>query len=203
MNHRLYLGCCQYDTPHGRTFTRFSVLAYAEAGAWRFGDFMQALPPEGCAFAPNLPAVRKGDYLAFHVVQNDRLETGKDEWLVEESFAVAEVVDFRDQDLETARWKLVEDGVKRLLPGTKHIVVALPEGVCVVVPMVQQPAGGTFIAGGSDLQALQTFKFDHRLFEGDKVRGSWLSVPELTAGRPVGTVDWRSDGVLVLGAPEA
>ncbi len=193
MNRELYLGSCQYDPPTGRTFTRIGVLARAEAGAWQLDDFAQTLPPEGCVFAPNLPTVREGDCVAFHVVQNERLEPGKDEWLVGETVPVAEVLDYRDRDPETARVKLVEEGVKGLFPGTREIIVALPEGVCVVLPMVQHPHEDLFSANRSELQMLQTFALDDRLFEGEKIQGAWLNVPQYTVGRPVSTVDWRSD----------
>ena len=189
----MFLGSCVYDPlPHSRV----DAVAIAEAGGWNaYDDFRQVLPPEGRAFSPNLQGFSSGQLLAFTLTPNGRsdLDKGRDQFVVSGPKRPQEVLDYRSADPEVARRAVVERGLPSLLPGTDEVIVALPGGICTVVRMLRHPATGVWVADFEGLDTLPTYRFDERVFSGDRLVGRVLSVPGTTAGAPVGTVDWRRD----------
>lgn len=186
-----YLGVCMFDPS---PYSRVEAVAIAEAGAWRqYSDWSAALPPEGKAFAPQLPSFHAQDLLTFRLIHNERAETGRDHRLVSEPGRAIEILDYRLVDPETARRVLVEEGIpirSRLRP---EVVVALRDGLCVVLRMERHPDGVREVAVMAGLDELPMHALDPRIFGSDLVTGRLLSIPNATVGPRVGLVNWCRD----------
>lgn len=189
MTDPLYIGRPVYEPkPH----TRLDPLAVVEDGAWRvYRDWTKALPTEGRVFAPRLTGFTVRSLIAFKTVPN--LTGEKDDCLVSDPKPVIEVLDFRHADAETVRRRLVEDGLPQVLSGQSSVVAALPDGLCVVVPLVRHPSTEAWVADIVGLDHLQTHLLDQRLFTGDKIDGHWIAVPDVTVGALAGQVNWCRD----------
>ncbi|WP_291838318.1 hypothetical protein [Brevundimonas sp.] len=189
MTDPLYIGRPVYEPkPH----TRLDPLALVEDGAWRvYKDWTKALPKEGRVFAPRLTGFTVRSLVAFKIAPN--LTGEKDECLVSDPKPVIEVLDFRHADAEAARRRLVEDGLSQILSGCTSVVAALPDGLCVVVPLVRHPSTEAWVADIVGLDHLQTHLLDQRLFSGDKIDGHWIAVPDVTVGALAGQVNWCRD----------
>lgn len=187
----IYLGEPLFD---GRTYTRVEPLAVAHKGAWRtVQNWSKRLPTEGKAFAPRQLPFQRGQVFAFDTQPNTRRETDGDLCLVDECSEVAEVMDFRNRDPETARRALVEIGLKTLAPGTNKVIAALPDGVCVVVPMERLTESKTFVASLQGLDELPVHSFDPSVFDGDRIEGRIFSIPNVTVGSSISATNWSRD----------
>ncbi|RWH25248.1 MULTISPECIES: hypothetical protein [unclassified Mesorhizobium] len=144
-------------------------------------------------FAPRLPGFASGNLLTFGAEANTRGPQERDQFIILDPSRVCEVLDFRNVDAEVARVQIVERGLSRLLPGTDTVVAALAEGVCVVVKLVRHPAAKLFVADMAGLERLELRRFDDRLFQGDRIDGHWISVPEVSVGPVVGALNWCRD----------
>jgi hypothetical protein len=192
----VYLGEPVFD---GKNFTRVQPHAEAEMGAWKgYQDWRAAMPNEGKAFSPGPLPFRVGDLFAFDVEPNTRPSKEGDRQIVSNWTRVEEVLDFRSRDAESARRLLVETGLRTMAPGTSqsHVVVALPDGVCVRVRMVKNERGPGFIAGWDELGELATYALNSSVFKGDKFGGRLLSDPGVTVGDQVGVTNWCADAEL-------
>ncbi|MFG1242355.1 hypothetical protein V5F31_08230 [Xanthobacter sp. V7C-4] len=191
MNSPLFLGRPEFEP---KPYTRIAPVFLAEEGAWRIYNLgREGLPTEGKVFAPRLSGFGSRSLVAFGIEPNERYDQGRDRYLVSDPREVYEVLDYRKADAETARRQLVEDGLPHPLDGPEHVVAALPGGLCVVVKMVRHPFLDRWVADLNGLEHLSTHVFDERLFEGDRIEGRWMTVPEVTVGAPTGLVDWRRD----------
>ena len=191
MSDRLFLGRPAFDP---KPFTRVAPLAVAEAGTWKvYGDWSNALPTEGRAFAPRLPGFSARCLLAFGVEPHPKADHERDQFVVAKPGGVCEVLDYREVDGEAARCRLVEIGYPYLLPGSDSVVAALAGGLCVVVRMVRDPSRDLWVADIAGLEHLPTRVFDGRLFAGDQVEGRWVTVPGFTVGAMTGMVNWCRD----------
>lgn len=187
----IYLGEPLFDD---RNYTRVAPLAVAHQGVWRtVQNWSKLLPTEGKAFAPRQLPFHRGQVFAFNTQPNARRETEGDLRLVDEYAPVAEVIDFRNRDPETARRALVEVGLKTLAPGTSKVIAALPDGVCVVVPMERLIEGKTFVACLQGLDELPVYSFDASVFDGDRIGGRIFSIPDVTVGACISSTNWSRD----------
>lgn len=187
----IYLGEPLFDD---RNYTRVAPLAVAHQGVWRtVQNWSKLLPTEGKAFAPRQLPFHRGQVFAFNTQPNTRRETEGDLRLVDECAPVAEVIDFRNRDPETARRALVEVGLKTLAPGTTKVIAALPDGVCVVVPMERLTEGKTFVACLQGLDELPVYSFDASVFAGDRIEGRIFSIPDVTVGACISSTNWSRD----------
>ncbi len=189
MSQPMYLGRPAYEPkPH----SRLDPIAAVNEGAWYvYREWTNALPTEGRAFAPRLPGLSVRCLVAFSVEPNTVGE--KDQFIVANPTPVSEVLDYRLAGVEIARRQLVEDGLLDLLYGSQSVVVALPNQLCVEVPLSRHPSTGAWVAKIDGLDHLQTYVLDERLFDGDQIEGRWLAVPDLTVGAPAGQVNWCRD----------
>ena len=191
----VYLGEPAFD---GKNFTRVQPHAEAEKGAWKgYQDWRAAMPNEGKAFSPGPLPFHVGELFAFDVEPNTRPSKEGDRQIVSNWTRVEEVLDFRSHDAESARRLLVETGLRTMAPGTSHVVVALPDGVCVRVRMVKNERKPGFIAAWDELGELATYELNPSVFKGDKFGGRFLSVPEVTVGAQVGVTNWCADTELL------
>ncbi|WP_271589185.1 hypothetical protein [Bradyrhizobium sp. CCBAU 53415] len=191
MSTPLYLGRPAYDP---RPYTRIDPVAQADDGCWRvYNNWAKALPTEGRVFAPRLNGFREGDPLIFGVEPNQRGDSGADRYVVVDPRPVTEVLDFRSVAPEEARRSLVERGVDSSIPATDNIIAALGDGTCVRMKMERHPTLGRLVAHIDGLETLNSYVFDARLFEGDRIGGRWIAVPGITVGAPVGVLNWCRD----------
>jgi hypothetical protein len=187
----LYLGACAFEP---RPFTRVVPCAVAEHGFWRIDhDWQATLPTEGRAFAPHITGFRMGDLFVFRVEPTRRPSLEKDLFLVCDPTRIEEVIDFRSVDQEIARRTLVELGITSLMPGTTRIVAALADNTCVMVRMKRNPADDRYVAEIDGLDDLPTYALDASVFGGDSIHGHFVSVPGMTVGQQVGTINWCRD----------
>ncbi|MBR0798725.1 hypothetical protein JQ615_25385 [Bradyrhizobium jicamae] len=106
---------------------------------------------------------------------------------------VTEVLDFRSVAPEEARRCLVERGVDSSIAAAENIIGALGDGTCVRIKMERHPTLGRWVAHIDGLETLNSYVFDARLFEGDRIGGRWIAVPGITVGAPVGVLNWCRD----------
>jgi hypothetical protein len=188
----MFLGSCIYEP---KPYTRIQPLAVIEGGAWRvYENWEDALPEDGKVFSPRDPGFSVGEVFAFRVEPNLRPDpTRPDRFLFSDAHRVVEVLDFRHVEAEIARRAVVEFGLEGLRRGSERIIVALRDGVCVVVPLVTHPTADRSIAHLAGLSSLPKYLCDQALFSGDRIEGRYFEVPAVTVGQQVGTVDWSRD----------
>jgi hypothetical protein len=199
MKESIFLGSCKYEPmPH----VRVAPIAIVEGGAWKIdAQWTEILPDQGTAFSPRHPGFSMGEFFTFIAIENLHLAPNKpDRYLVTNAHRIDEVRDYRATDTEVARRDVVEIGLTGLYEGTERVIIALKDGVCTIVPLVNDPDTGRKIAALSNLQNLATYEFDQSLFTGDKINAKYIAIPGITVGTQVGTVDWSRDADFFEGA---
>src|ERR1700730_85502 len=78
-------------------------------------------------------------------------------------------------------------------PGTTRIVAALADNTCVMVRMKRNPADDRYVAEIDGLDDLPTSALDAAVSGGDSIHGHFVSVPGMTVGQQVGTINWCRD----------
>ena len=190
-----YLGEVVFE---GKPFTRVQPRARDEKGSWKvYQDWREVMPPEGKAFSPTRLPFHVGELFAFDIEENKRPTKEGDQQIVSKWAPVEEVLDFRNRKAESARRLIVETGLQAMLPGTSHIIVALPDRMCVRVRMEKNNSGSGFIAQWDGLSKLATYEFSPAVFRGDMFGGRFLSVPDVTIGAQVGVTNWCADSELL------
>jgi hypothetical protein len=186
----LFLGRLAYEPkPH----TRLDPVALHDNGRWKiYSDWTSALPSEGKVFAPNLTGFLKDELLTFGVEPNMRIGKGPDKFLLTSCGRTREVLDFRTAGAEAARRQLVEEGLPSVWANS-GVVAAIGDGICVVLTLQRDPVKGLFVADMVGLERLQTYQFDDRLFQGQRIGNRWIDIPGVTVGRPNGQVNWSRD----------
>jgi hypothetical protein len=187
----LFLGRLAYEP---RPYVRVDPVAHHEDGRWKtYDDWKEALPSEGKVFAPSLMGFVKDELLTFGLELNSRPDRGPDKYVLGKYDRVREVLDFRSIGAEAARNRLIEKGLATLNGARMNIAAAIGEGVCVVLTLSRDPEQGRLIADAINLDRLPTYRFDDRLFEGERIGGRWIEIPGVTIGPPVGQVNWSRD----------
>lgn len=187
----LYLGFCEYTPTAQSAHTRINCEALAIGGRWKKRNLEQVLSPSGKVFAVSLPWVVEHQPVAITAVSNPRLvDIKKDHFIVDRSFPVRQVLDFRDKGREEARRVLLETGITEMARGTKEIVAAISDTECVVASMQAHPVRDCFIANPGNFPI---FSFANELFNGDTFGGRFFEVPGASVGQEIGSLDWQMD----------
>jgi len=177
----MFLGSCIYEP---KPYTRIQPLASSEGGAWHIHEkWENVLPSDGKVFSPRDPGFSLGEVFAFRVEPNLRPDpTRSDRFLLSDAHRVIEVLDFRHVESELARHAVVELGLEGLRRGSERIIVALEDGVCVIVPLVPHPTADRSIADLSGLSSLPKYLCNQALFGGDRIEGRYFEIPTVTVG---------------------
>ncbi|WP_420024012.1 hypothetical protein ACN9JG_18460 (plasmid) [Cereibacter azotoformans] len=187
----LYLGFCDYTPAAQSAHTRIDCEALAIGGRWVKRNLEQVLSPSGKVFAVSLPWVVEHQPVAVTAVSNPRLvDMKKDHFIVDRSFPVRQVLDFRDKGREGARRVLLETGIPGMTIGTKEIVAAISDTECVVASMQAHPVRDCFVANPG---RFTIFSFASELFNGDTFGGRFFEVPGATVGQEIGSLTWQMD----------
>lgn len=187
----LYLGFCEYTPGVQSAHTRIACEAVSVNGRWQKRDLEQVLSPSGRVFAVSLPGVVERQPVALTAASNPRLvDMKKDHFIVDRSFRVRQVVDFREKGREAARRALLEIGIQDITTGTNEIVVAISDTECVVVSMNAHPVRDCLVANSG---RYAIFSFESALFRGDTFGGRFFEVPGTTVGQEIGSLTWLLD----------
>jgi hypothetical protein len=191
MMSEIYLGFCDYTPAVQSAHTRIDCKAVAVGARWKKRNLEQVLSPSGKAFAISLPWALEHQPIAACVLPNPRLiDMKKDHFIVDRSFPVRQVIDFREKGREEARRVLLETGIPELTRGTIEIVAAISDTECVVASMQPHPARDCFVANPGNFTV---FSFTNELFDGDDFGGRFFEVPGATVGQEIGTLNWQMD----------
>lgn len=199
MKESIFLGSCKYEPmPH----VRVAPIAIVEGGAWKCdAPWTQILPDQGTAFSPRNPGFSMGEIFTFTALENPQLAPNKpDRYLVTEARRIDEVRDYRSTEPEVARRDVVENGLNGLFEGAERVIIALRDGVCTIVPLVEDPETGRMIAALTNLRELPIFEMDQAIFGGEKIDSKYIAIPGITVGNQVGTIDWSCDADFFEGA---
>lgn len=166
--------------PHARV----APIAIVEGGAWKSdAQWTEILPDQGTAFSPRHPGFSMGEFFTFIAIENPQQAPNKpDRYLVTDARRIDEVRDYRATDTEVARRDVVEIGLTGLYEGTERVIIALKDGLCTIVPLVNDPDTGRKVAALANLQDLATYTFDQSLFTGDKINARYIAIPGITVG---------------------
>lgn len=187
----LYLGFCDYTPAVQSAHTRIECTAIAVNGRWKKRNLEQILTPSGKVFAVSLPWVIEHQPVAVNVIPNPKLvDLKKDHFIVERSYPVRQILDFRAKGREEARRALIETGIPELTRGTKEIIAAISDTECVVASMQSHPVRDCLVANSG---SFTIFSFSNEIFTGDTFGGRFFEVPGVTVGQEVGTLTWQMD----------
>lgn len=181
MKESIFFGSCKYEPmPHARV----APIAIVEGGAWKSdAQWTEILPDQGTAFSPRHPGFSMGEFFTFIAIENPQQAPNKpDRYLVTDARRIDEVRDYRATDTEVARRDVVEIGLTGLYEGTERVIIALKDGLCTIVPLVNDPDTGRKVAALANLQDLATYTFDQSLFTGDKINARYIAIPGITVG---------------------
>ena len=95
--------------------------------------------------------------------------------------------------MEAARRQLVEDGLSLPVGNKVSIIAAIGNKTCVVLTFSRDPLKGRLVADMAGLDRLPTYRFDDRLFEGQKIGDRSIEIPGVTVGPSAGQVNWCRD----------
>lgn len=185
----LYLGYTDYaPRPH----TRITCVAQAAGGMWeKVDDLADDLPPSGKVFAVNLPWAKSHQPLALTTTPNPRdVDEDKDRLIVDQAYALRQVLDFRDAGMEAARYALIEKGILRAAPYSSDVIVALSDTLCAVLALSPDPVTGRLVASAG---TIKLYEFNSEVFSGDRFDDQYLEVPGLTVGDFQEEVQWYLD----------
>ncbi|MFC0126227.1 hypothetical protein [Ralstonia solanacearum] len=116
MNDTLYLGKVLFV---GDTFARLGPLAFESNGRWvPIADKATLFPPDGKVFSPGrrLRGAVTDSMWTFRRRANERIEPGKDDFLVDEAHEAIPIVNLSELPIEQARQRLFNQGVSVASP---------------------------------------------------------------------------------------
>ncbi|KQS76379.1 hypothetical protein [Rhizobium sp. Leaf383] len=193
MKTQWYLGRSAFDPRPNRPYTRVQPLAFSNDGEWRVYDkWIDHFPSEGKVFSPNHPQAASEGIFAFDVTEV--IDVSKqDRFRLQTLRKVEEVLDYSDRDPEDVRRIFVEHGIPGRKAERENVVLVLPDDLCVRISLVRDGNGKKSVADLIDLAELPLYSFDRSLFAGERIDGCWYSVPDVTVGPVLGTIDWSLD----------
>ncbi len=192
MEDMLYLGKVLYAADR---VARFEPLAVKSNGRWvAIDDKLALFPPEGKIFLPRpLPGAAKDDVWTFRRRANEKIETGKDHFLVCDEREAIPVIDLSMLSIEQARQRLFNQGVTLESPYEEVYAVVILAGALFCELKFNLSAHGFWKAEPvSDLVPLMSLP---REWVGLQTEGTLRYLPAETVPRTsaVKFVNWCSD----------
>jgi hypothetical protein len=194
MHDTLFIGYCEYEP---NNHTRILCEAQYENGAWIKKDLSRQLPPIGKVFAVSLPQARRNQYIALTTEPNPRLvDPEKDQFILNRSWPLREVINLQGVDLETLRHKVLIEGFSNLVIGPDEVVIAIGDSECIIVPLKETIDRDRWIA---DPGQFKVHRFDSRLFMGNMIGHRFREVPEITVGPALREITLQDDQTILNG----
>ncbi len=184
-------------------FTRFEPLLEAGEFGWRLlTDRLTRFPDDGRIFsvAPETLSIDIGTFWTFPVEQNQRYDPLRkgDRFLVANGWArpAIDVVDLSAIPVETARRRIVEEGIDLSWTPVGPCVILLQGGICIRIALKLEDSLWRWRPGTSEHpDRLETWRIPLWTTAGDAVEGRMFLMPpaNLVRADDPSEIDWSSD----------
>ncbi|MEQ5840443.1 hypothetical protein N0A02_13505 [Paraburkholderia acidicola] len=192
MEDKLFLGKALYAE---KTFARLEPLAYESNGHWvAIQDKAALFPPDGKVFSTRpLHGASKDGILTFRRRANERLEEGKDHYLVDDAREAIPILNFSTLSIEEARKRLFNQGVAIASPYKQVCALVIVADRLFCDLDLKQCANGLWKAESASAPVPLMAVPEEWANLGTLAGLDYLPAEEVPSTHPVKFVSWCSD----------